>query len=83
MNTRNEFQGWYNPETYNLVTTLVNDERLYGLAIKALTPYGLPVRLKSFRDGLKALVRNERLELNTDKVKWNEVQAHFLNLIGR
>lgn len=83
MNTRNEFQGWYNPETFQIVTVLSNDARLYGLTIKALTPYGLPVRLSSFRDNVKALVHSEGLELDLTRVKWNEVQAHFLALIGR
>lgn len=83
MNMRNEFQGWYNQETFELVNTLTNDARLYGLAIKALTPYGLPVNRQSFRDGVKALVRNEGLNIDTYKVKWTEAHKHFLSLIGR
>ena len=83
MNVRNEFQGWYNPETFQLVTTLTNDPRLYGLTVQALTPYGLPVRCNAFRENVKRMVQAEGLDLDLTLVKWNEVPAHFLHLIGR
>lgn len=83
MNMREEFQGWYNIDTFQLVTLLTNDARLYGLTVKALTPYGLPVRLNSFRDGVKAIVRDEGLQVDVYRIKWNEVHAHFLKMIGR
>jgi hypothetical protein len=83
MNMRQDCQGWYNSETFQLVTLLTNDARLYGLALKALTPYGLPVNKSSFRDGLKALAHAEGLTVDLYRVKWNEVHAHFLTLIGR
>lgn len=83
MNMREEFQGWYNRETFTLVNTLTNDERLYALTLKALTPYGLPVNRQSFRDGVRRLIQSEGLELDTYKVKWTEAHKHFLSLIGR
>jgi hypothetical protein len=83
MNMRNEFQGWYNPETYQVATLLTNDSRLYGLTVKALTPYGMPTRFKYFRDSVRDLVRSEGLEVDLYKVKWTEIHAHFLTLIGR
>lgn len=83
MNMREEFQGWYNKETFSLVTTLTNDERLYALTLKALLPYGLPVNRQAFRDNIKLLAQVEGLEFDLYKVKWTEAHAHFLSQIGR